>query len=348
MKKITLILLIAITCVFTAKAQPIDVLTGLNDPKRMVIAGNDMYFTSANSILKFDITDSDPTPEVIISGLVNPSGMAITGNDLYVAEFNGGRISKIDISLTDPVREDFVTGLNTPNFLLIDGDFLYYSDNNSNIVARFDLNVANPSSEVIATSAVNFNPTGLAIRDNILYMGQGNADRISSVDVTSGVTDPDFVVAGTQRPLGIRIMGGKLFIAEFIGNLVSEYTLDENPPVLTDIVTGLSSPRDIALSDTGTLYIIEGGADKIVKVEDVLHVSDTEAGNIVLFPNPASDVIHITGIKEPVPYTLYSVSGQEIRTGDLNPSGEIQVTDLKSGMYILVLEGISPVRFLKN
>lgn len=348
MKKIILLLLVFFTTAFVAEAQAIDVITGLNNPNRLMINGNDLYFTDANSILKIDITESDPTPEVIIGGLTSPTGLALAGNELYVAEFNAGRISKIDISLTDPVREDFVTGLNTPNFLLIDGNYLYYSDNNSDVVARFDITSGSPTAETVAQSTVNFKPTGLAMHGDILYMAQGIADRVSSVDVTSGILEPELVVAGLNRPLGIKIVGGNLFIAEFIDNLISEYTLNGSPPTLTDIVTNLSSPRDIAFSDTGDLFIIEGGANKISKVENVLQTPDMPKEKIVLFPNPASDFIKIKGIQDSLPYKIYMVSGQEVLSGDVTPLGNIDIAGLKSGTYIIAVEGTPAIRFVKH
>ncbi len=345
MTKITFLIIFAFSFVLIASAQTIDVATGLNDPKRLYIEGNDLYFTDANSVFKFDVNEINPTPELIVSGLITPTGVTKSGNTLYVAEFNGGRISKIDLS--NPVREDFVTGLNTPNFLLLDGDFLYYSDNNSNIVERFDITLANPTAQLIASSNVNFKPTGLSIKDNILYMGQSTADRVSSVDVTSGITQPDLVVAGLERPLGITVQGGKLYIAEFIGNLISEYNLEGNPPTLTDIVTGLSAPRDIAFSNS-TLFIIEGDANKISKVENVLSTPGLNEEKVTLYPNPASNLIKIDGIKENISYSIYSVLGKKIQGGDFNPAGEIEVTNLKSGTYFIQLGNKTPLKFVKK
>ncbi|HBL78682.1 MAG TPA: hypothetical protein DDZ79_01395, partial [Aequorivita sp.] len=95
------------------------------------------------------------------------------------------------------------------------------SDPNDNFVAKFDVTDPNPSPVVVATSNFNFNPSGLAMLGNILYMGQGQANRVSMVDVTSGNTQPTDVVVGVNRPLGIRVVGNNLFIAEYIGNKIS-------------------------------------------------------------------------------------------------------------------------------
>lgn len=140
--------------------------------------------------------------------------MAKGGDILYIAEFSAGRISKVDLSDPIPTLETVIAGLTTPNFLFLDGNTMYYSDNNADIVAKFDVTDPSPTPVVVATSAFNFNPSGLALDGNILFMGQGQANRVSKVDVTSGNTQPTDVVVGVNRPLGIRIVGTDLFIAE--------------------------------------------------------------------------------------------------------------------------------------
>lgn len=347
MKKIIFSLIIAISSFAIANAQLTDVVTGLNSPQRLLLDGNTLYFTDANSIQKIDITVSSPTPEVVIAGLATPEGMALEGNDLYVAEFGAGRISKIDLSVPTPIREDFATGLNTPNFLLLDGNFLYYSDNNSDVVARFDITSTTPTAEVVATSVINFNPTGLAISGDILYMAQGNANRISTVDVTSGNTSPTGLVAGLSRPLGMRIVKDVIYVTEFTGNEITSYDLNGNPPMLANVVSGVLEPRDIALNST-TLFIIEGGADKISKIENILGVSEESEPTIALFPNPASNYLKIAGLTEPSAFTIYTVQGSELWSGITGPLDEIDIARLSSGTYFIRIEQMPAITFIKK
>ncbi len=159
--------------ILSMNAQTIDVVTGLNNPSRLLLNGNDLYFSTPSEVFKIDITESSPTPVSVVSGLTTATGMAIGGNTLYIAEFNAGRISKIDLTDPVPTLETVISGLNTPNCLYLEGNTMYYSDNNSQIVAKFDVTEANPSTTLVASSAINFNPIGLALQGNNLYMGQG-------------------------------------------------------------------------------------------------------------------------------------------------------------------------------
>lgn len=182
-------------------------VTGISS---LLLEGETLYYTASNSVFKIDITDATPTPEQLIAGLVSPTGMAIDGNTLYIAEFNAGRISTIDVTDTSPTRIDFITGLNTPNFLLLHRDFLYYSDNNSNIVERIDITAATPTRELVAGSTINFFPTGLAIDGDIIYMAQGIANRVCTVNIKDSNTEPANFATMVIQPLGI-VSNGTIF-----------------------------------------------------------------------------------------------------------------------------------------
>ncbi|PVW12339.1 T9SS type A sorting domain-containing protein [Marixanthomonas spongiae] len=341
--------LVFFLCGITAiNAQTIDVITGLANPSRLLMDGNDLYYSTPSEVFKIDVTQSSPTPVSVIGGLTTAAGMAKGGNILYIAEFNAGRISKIDVSDPTPTLETVISGLNTPNFLLLDGDTMYYSDNNADIVARFDVTDTNPTPEVVATSTVNFNPTGLALLENMLYMGQGQANRISKVDVTSGITQPTDVVTGINRPIGLRIRNNNLYITERNDNKISVKDLTDGATTATDLVTGLNLPLDIELSGS-TLYILEGGANKISKVENILGVENQIFKNgHQLFPNPARDYLKISNLKESIPYTLFSMLGTKISQGIITPNGKINTVNLAQGGYFLSLANGANYRFIKN
>ena len=328
--------------------QTIDVITGLNDPSRLLLDGNDLYYSTPSEVFKIDITQSSPTPVSVIDGLTTATGMAKGGDILYIAEFSAGRISKVDLSDPTPTLETVIAGLTTPNFLFLDGNTMYYSDNNADIVAKFDVTDPSPTPVVVATSAFNFNPSGLALDGNMLYMGQGQANRVSKVDVTSGNTQPTDVVVGVNRPLGIRIVGTDLFIAEYIGNKISKKDLSNSSTTAEEIVSGLSSPTDIEIGGS-TLFILEKGANKISKVENILGVKNEsfKTGHI-LFPNPASDYLQISNLDTPVNFSIYNVLGAQISQGELAPNERINITNLSAGTYFLALKNGATYHFIKN
>jgi D-alanyl-D-alanine carboxypeptidase len=70
---------------------------------------------------------------------------------------------------------------------------------------------------------------------------------------------------------------------------------------------------------------------------------------MVLIPNPANQCISISELKNPQPYTILQTTGKELQTG--MTSGEMDVSSLSAGMYLLRLGGgaeVKTFRFLKN
>ena len=347
MKILSTLIVILFLNILSSYAQAIDVVTGLNDPKRLYINGNDLYFSQPTEVFKIDITQSSPTPVSVVSGFASATGLAMDGTILYIAEFFEGRISRIDVSDPTATSEVFVSGLDTPNVLMISGDYLYYSDNNSDIVARIDLRSTDPVPEVIADFNFNFTPIGLAFDENILYMGQAGSGRVSKIDINN-VTTPIDVVVGLNRPIGICLAGNKIFMAELNANKISTKDLSQGGNTATDFVTGLNGPTDVALSGS-TLYIVEGAGNKISKVENALGINEVNLkNNITLFPNPTNDFIQISNINSSVPYTIYNIYGSKVANGIMKPNENISVEYLAAGVYIFKTEDSGAMKFVKN
>ncbi|WP_310994038.1 T9SS type A sorting domain-containing protein [Aequorivita marina] len=348
MKKIYLLFLIFLLSYFSIQAQTIDVVTGISTPSRLLINGNDLYFSTTSEVFKIDITQTSPTPTSVVSGLNAATGMAMAGNTLYIAEFNAGRISKIDISDPTPSLETVISGLNTPNGLYLSGNTMYYSDNNSNIVEKFDVTDLNPTTTLVATSAVNFSPSGLALHESILYMAQSQSNRVSKVDVDSGVTQPTDVVVGVNRPLGIRLNGNNLIIAEYIGNKISMKDLTNSANTAIDLVTGVNQPTDIEISGS-TLFILEKGANKISKVENILGLDTRyQRNHFKLYPNPAHNFIQIANLQTPTFYEIYTIVGAKVTTGTIDPNERVNIERLAAGVYILKMKNGHVVKFVKE
>ncbi|WP_323787035.1 T9SS type A sorting domain-containing protein [Psychroserpens sp.] len=332
---------------FSAIAQTTDIVTGISDPKRMLLDDNTLYYATDDTLFKIDITEATPVPQQVIAGLAGIRGLAIDGNTLYISEFSAGRISTIDVTDTNPTRLDFITGLNTPNYLLIDGDFLYYSDPNSSIVERIDITETTPTRVLVSTSGFNFSPTGLAIQGDILYMAQGIADRVSIVNVADANTSPTNLVTMLNVPLGIVIDNNQLFIAERFDNKISVKDLSSSGPFATDLVTGLDNPFDIAINDT-TIFILENGANKISKFDRALGIGDFSINNISISPNPAEDFIKVNMLSETENYNIYDILGKQIANGSISPMERLDISDLSGGMYLLKISEKEAVRFIKK
>jgi hypothetical protein len=75
------------------------------------------------------------------------------------------------------------------------------------------------------------------------------------------------------------------------------------------------------------------------------------AGEIMVYPNPAYDVIRIKGIEEPIRMELTDVEGKTIFSGTTGLHGETPVASLAKGVYILKIQNgktVRTVRVVKN
>ena len=87
--------------------------------------------------------------------------------------------------------------------------------------------------------------------------------------------------------------------------------------------------------------------DGIWEYSDIISIPACENKEIVIYPNPADDILYIAGW---IKYSIYSIQGQLIKTWVLN-GGSIDIKDLHSGLYIVRVTGIDGhkenVKFLK-
>lgn len=324
-------------------AQVTQIASGLNEPHRLIVYNNYVYFTDANSVQRVDY--NNPTaPELVVNGLNNPSGIVLNGNDLYIADFNGGRIVKIDITQSNSTIENLITGLNTPNGIVISGNYLYYSDNNSDIIAKVDITSSNPTAEIVIQNVGR--PAGIDIRGDFLYFAIPFTKRIQKIDITITNPTPTLVVGNIVYPLGIKFRGDGLYIANRNGNSIVRYNVVTD--TRSDALTNLNQPLDVAMN-SDTLFFVNSGDNSIYKAEGVLGLGQSDfATAIKLYPNPTQSFLRVTNLLEETPYTIYSISGAKVATGSCKLDVDISAEDLTSGIYLMKLNTGKILRFIKN
>jgi hypothetical protein len=103
------------------------------------------------------------------------------------------------------------------------------------------------------------------------------------------------------------------------------------------VVSGISSSQCKTVSDTVTITVLENEAKQ-------------ECERIRVFPNPASDALNIEGLDYGQEYELNLINsiGQTVLSTKINESNaKIDVSNLSSGMYQLVLKDARSVRVQK-
>ncbi|KMQ58623.1 hypothetical protein ACM46_21625 [Chryseobacterium angstadtii] len=68
---------------------------------------------------------------------------------------------------------------------------------------------------------------------------------------------------------------------------------------------------------------------------------------INVYPNPVTDILYISGIKNEK-FVIYNAVGQKIKTGSYNTGEGIPVQDLSKGSYWLKFESLQAVQFIKE
>ena len=75
-------------------------------------------------------------------------------------------------------------------------------------------------------------------------------------------------------------------------------------------------------------------------------------GTLKVYPDPAKDILNVSGILEEAAIGIFDISGKSILTGSLNDSfNKINISGLPRGVYILKLkigDSIVMKRFVKT
>ena len=72
--------------------------------------------------------------------------------------------------------------------------------------------------------------------------------------------------------------------------------------------------------------------------------------NVQVYPNPATDVLHITKVSDKATYTIYSMTGQALNKGKV-VDNKVQVSHLQKGVYMIAVDNngeMSKVKFIKK
>lgn len=98
-------------------------------------------------------------------------------------------------------------------------------------------------------------------------------------------------------------------------------------------------------------FLFSGITTVLDEIVEPLSLDSTSALSISVYPNPTTDIIQLNGDKEiDSHFQIISTAGLEVEHGEVSQEG-IPVSNLSSGMYILVIDtskGISTTKFYKD
>lgn len=203
-----------------------------------------------------------------------------------------------------------------------------------------------------------------------LYFVDGGNQRILRLDVTTGsiggnpnwgpheglalykkvvgFTWEEVVVSGLVEPAGIDVVGSSMVVTDHSNGDVIFYDISSMPAVeVGRLETGEPGIMGVVMGPQGRIWYCNKDLNKVVRVEpsNVVMAVDAIQGEVeplVVYPNPARDVITVAGnIGEVV---IFDINGKIV----LRYFGsEINVSELSSGTYFIE-KGSKKAAFVKE
>ena len=68
------------------------------------------------------------------------------------------------------------------------------------------------------------------------------------------------------------------------------------------------------------------------------NLNETHPLDLLIYPNPATNIINITGLSKDTPFQIYTLAGKKITQGIVRHSSpSISIEDIKNGIYVIEL-----------
>lgn len=182
------------------------------------------------------------------------------------------------------------------------------------------------------------------ITDNVWITrgnNQGIFNIVTEASFMNGVSPSD-----TEWSFGTTADIGNLTFADW------QTAINNNPqgsidqPMVIHLITD-----DIYIDITFTAFTgggPGGGFSYTRASQETLSIEDLYSPQVVLYPNPATERITITGITEKIPYTVYSILGKEIIKGMITNNESIALVGLTSGVYFIDFSEKHTLKFIKK
>lgn len=141
-------------------------------------------------------------------------------------------------------------------------------------------------------------------------------------------------------------------------NLAEAFTITENSQYTFEFkITGgidfLGTNTDVYSGGSAFQNGIEfSSADidfSVSVTSSFLNVDDfNENKNVRLFPNPSSDFIQISGLFQNETYSIYTILGSQVATGNISNDEKINIENFKRGVYFLTFGNGNAIKFIKE
>lgn len=118
---------------------------------------------------------------------------------------------------------------------------------------------------------------------------------------------------------------------------ITNSAYDNTSERILDVPTTVPANARLAIRNPGTTWAGHYWDDAIWEPKSNLSTDETKINEVKIYPNPFKDVIKISNIKDAEVLKVTDVSGRAVKT-IIKPSSEINLSDLKSGVYFLTIQ----------
>ncbi|RMA58080.1 T9SS type A sorting domain-containing protein [Ulvibacter antarcticus] len=327
------------------------------------------------------------TVTTIYNESFNSTGLALNDDKLFVANPFDGRIQVLDWTENNPIATTFIDDIDIVQGIAINGEYLYAAINSNNPandkIIRLNINDPNPT---VDNYIVVENPDGIVFNGSDMYVN--SQEKIFHIDTNNSNPIPIEIIndLDTFGTIGLAIAQNHLYITE--NSQIVKYELSNpiREIVISDLdgLTGIVKFTDDKMLFTSyspnSIYELDLNSESytslfptnlvsswdIVYVDDYIFVSDFEGGqvnkidvsalfvesfqneNISLYPNPTNNFLKIQNFKDVKNAIIYTVLGQRVAELEINENSIIDVQNLEHGIYLLKIDELEAVKFVKE
>lgn len=341
----------------------------------MVIHENFLYTEISDSqeniwnIVRYDLTDENPTSSIIYSSNEIIGDLAINGNSLYfntVTQSNETQyqssIQVIDLLNLDNDPEIILESEFIPLNIKIHQNKMYISGTDKS--TEFDIDLQSllvyqldslEQGPIIIADSLNI--VDLDIYDSKLIFYEGDNES----NIFTYETEVEFLVKVFGAFNEIAIRDNELYLPNntltqdgTITGQILKIDLDKleyEAIVVSDEVCG---PVNIEVHNN-FLYVFESGIPpfcprQISKINLDDEITSTiqihEENNLIVYPNPSADFLYVQD-KEPCTYNIFSLDGKHILSGELGIDKKININDIPTGLFYISFKDGSTAKFQK-
>jgi sugar lactone lactonase YvrE len=249
--------------------------SGLTPAGVFADSNGSVYIADSGGNKVVRVASSGGTANTLISGLSKPGQVAVDGaGDVFVADSGNNRIASVSASSSTVVS--LGTGLSKPQGVAADnlGD-VYVADTGNNRVVELPAGGGQVTLNITGLSS----PTRVAVdgAGDLFVVDSGNA-RIVELPIASEATTINLGTT-TIAPTGIAVdAAGDLYIADTASQSVVEFapgSVNGN-----QLVTGLTSLKDVAVDLNGSLYVADSSQSGVIAANRALPTTDFPNTNL--------------------------------------------------------------------